>query len=520
MVIDPSIAGVSALDRQGQLLFTTFRPEGTPLPRLPMPPGAAHVFEHDTLFVSGLTPGGLNDVMLIGFAAPWRVQDATKYALRMSLRPQELGALLREQRWPQTWTAALVDQNMAIVARSRDEALHFGKPASESLQQLIRAGAQGINYAQTNDGIDVVTVVAPVRGTPWWVAAGLPRTALAEEVSGPFRRMVGGGVALALVGVLASVALSRYLSRELRAATTGTGTGEPLIQEFESLGARQLMLQNDLVGMVRLVNRRSTWHNPALERIFGYAPGELDGHSPRRMHVDEESFEAFGRRAYPAISAGERFRDQIEMVRKDGSKIWVDVSGVALPDKSTLWMMLDVTAAHLEHERVTGLVFRDQLTGLPNRALFEDRLERMLAAARRLQQTFSVGLIDLNGFKAVNDTVGHAAGDQLLRVVAQRLEACCRASDTVARLGGDEFVLLLSHSGAGEIQAVIARIREAVRQPVVIGKVTCDVSAAIGVAHFPVDADQSGALLELADARMYADKAADKAAVQPSSGPA
>lgn len=508
MSTDSSIAGASAVDRSGQLLFTTHRPAGEKLPEVPMPPGAAHVFKTEQTFVSGLTLGGLNDVALLGFATPWRIDGDVQYALRMSLRPATLGQLLREQRWPGSWTAALIDQNMVIVARSRSEAEFFGKPATESLQRLIQNRTTAVTYAHTKDGVEVATAISPVRGTPWVVAAGLPVAELTEQAAGPFRQVVLGGALLTGLGLLASLALSRNLNRQIKHAAGGAAVGGIAVQELATVGAQKLMLENDLVGMVRLVDRQSTWHNPALERIFGYAPGELTGHSPRQMHVDDAAFQSFGQRAYASISAGERFRDQLEMVRKDGSRIWVDVSGVAMPDGGTLWMIMDITAMRMAHERMAGLAFRDQLTQLPNRALLEDRLHQCLAAAERSSETFAVCLLDLNGFKAVNDQLGHGAGDDLLRETATRLQRVVRANDTAARLGGDEFVLVLTQLQSNdEVAHVVARVREVVRQDIVVGKVICSVSAALGVAFYPEDGTDKATLLAVADERMYADKA-------------
>lgn len=513
MSTDASIAGASALDRSGQLLFTTHRPAGERLPKVPMPAGAAHVFEKEQTFVSGLALGGLNDVALVGFATPWRVNGDVRYALRMALKPAALGELLRDQRWPGSWTAALVDQNMVIVARSRSEAEFFGKPATESLQRLIKSGTTAVTYARTKDGVEVATAIAPVRGTPWFVAAGLPVAELTEQAAGPFRQVVVGGILLTALGLFASLALSRNLNRQIRDAANGAGAGAGSIgvQELATVAAQKLMLQNDLVGMVRLVNRQSTWHNPALERIFGYEPGELTGHSPRQMHVDDAAFESFGQRAYASISAGERFRDQLQMVRKDGSKIWADVSGVAMPDGGTLWMILDITAMRQVQEELAGLAFRDQLTQLPNRALLEDRLQQCIAAAERNDEPFAVCLLDLNGFKAVNDQLGHGVGDDLLRGIAARLQAVIRANDTAARLGGDEFVLVLTQlQNTEEAGDIVSRVRDAVRQDVAVGQVVCSVSAAMGLAFYPQDGTDVRALLAAADERMYADKAASK----------
>lgn len=507
LAIDSSISSVSAFDRDRHLAFTVDRMVGAFRAHPQGPPNVADVLDDDAIRVSGLITEDGTDAPLINITTRWRATGSDAlHTLQISMKSAEFGRVLREQRWPASWTAALLDQDMLIVSRSRDEALHVGKPATDSLQGLIRGGIKGVSYSHTKDGVEVVTAIAPVRGTSWWVVAGLPRQALAEEVSAPFTNFVIGGTALTLLGLAASGLLARYLDRQIKQATTG-GYAPSAVTEFSALGAKQLMLHNDLVGMVRLVDRRSTWHNPALERIFGYAPGELVGHSPRQMHVDDTSFTSFGVKAYAAISTGQRYRDRLQMVKKDGSLVWVDVSGVGLPDESTLWMLLDVTAAQLEHERVAALAFRDSLTGLPNRALFEDRFRISLAAARRTQALLAVAMIDLNGFKSVNDRLGHAMGDELLRVVAARLQACVRANDTVARLGGDEFVVLLAPlSSRNEADAVVVRIREAVVEPVVSGDFSCQVSAAVGVAYCPDDATDGLDLLAIADKRMYSDK--------------
>ncbi|MDE2617367.1 MAG: diguanylate cyclase [Burkholderiales bacterium] len=505
---DPAIAGASAVDRQGQLIFTTYRPEGTPPPRISLSSGAALVFEREEAYISGLTPGGLNDALLIGFATPWRVNGVLRYSLHMSLKPSALGGILRDQRWPVTWTAALIDQNMRIVARSRDEAANFSQPATPTLQEFIKARGAGIGRSRTRDGVDVITAVVQVPGTPWWLAAGLPYEALKAESDKPVQQLVIGGVMLVLVGVGLSVLLSRRLNEDLLSLTQGRSTSGSRIQELRALDVQRLVLNNGLIGMVRLKNRHSVWHNRALETIFGYGPGELAGHSPRLMHLDDSSFEAFGQQAYPVLRSGKPYRTQTQMVRKDGSRLWADVSGIELSPGETLWIIVDISAAKEEQARTEALAFYDGLTGLPNRTLLIDRLHLALASARRSQQSIVLGFIDLNGFKAVNDTLGHAAGDQLLKTVAERIQRCIRSHDTVARLGGDEFVILLTQlSDASEVEEILDRVCDAIAEPATVDGQTCTVSASIGTAAFPDDEVQEpDALLALADARMYREK--------------
>lgn len=149
----------------------------------------------------------------------------------------------------------------------------------------------------------------------------------------------------------------------------------------------------------------------------------------------------------------------------------------------------------------------DSLTGLPNRTLFEDRLERALAAATRKKRKVAVLFIDLDKFKEVNDTLGHAAGDLLLQECTTRFLGCLREMDTVSRLGGDEFTVLLPElETAAEAEAVAQKIVEAVAQPFAIGSDYVSVTCSIGIAQFPDDADEASSLVRHADFAMYSAK--------------
>jgi diguanylate cyclase (GGDEF)-like protein len=155
-------------------------------------------------------------------------------------------------------------------------------------------------------------------------------------------------------------------------------------------------------------------------------------------------------------------------------------------------------------DRLDHLAQFDPLTGLANRALFDDRLDRALRAARRNRSCVAVAVADLNGFKAVNDSLGHAAGDELLRAVAVRLRGRVRESDTVARLGGDEFALVLENLQRPEDAVVVARkILDAVGPPIAIDGRPVTVTLSLGIALFPRDAEDGPTLLRHADAAMY-----------------
>jgi diguanylate cyclase (GGDEF)-like protein len=151
------------------------------------------------------------------------------------------------------------------------------------------------------------------------------------------------------------------------------------------------------------------------------------------------------------------------------------------------------------------LALHDELTGLPNRRLFADRLSLAIERADRMRSRLALLILDLNGFKAINDTLGHQAGDQVLREVAGHLRRSVRASDTLARLGGDEFIIVATDLGVDQpLNHLVDSVRNAMDRPVMVEGQSMMVSASLGMAVYPDDADDSIKLLRLADQRMYA----------------
>jgi diguanylate cyclase (GGDEF)-like protein/PAS domain S-box-containing protein len=281
---------------------------------------------------------------------------------------------------------------------------------------------------------------------------------------------------------------------------------------------QQVMLESDLVGIVKLQDRKSIWHNRALERMFGYAEGELAGAAAQTLYPDEASFQAFGAQAYPQLRTGGRFRTQQQMRRKDGSLIWVDMAGVELPAVSgdaggmTLWMLLDITQSKAHEARMERAALHDALTGLPNRLLLADRLRQAIHGAERSGHVFALAYLDLNGFKEINDNHGHDAGDEVLKAIAARLQAGLRASDTVARLGGDEFVVLLTPAQApAEAEPVLDRLLDALSEPITLSSgAQVAVGSSLGLAHYPGDGRTPDALMRHADEAMFANKRAGR----------
>jgi diguanylate cyclase (GGDEF)-like protein len=177
--------------------------------------------------------------------------------------------------------------------------------------------------------------------------------------------------------------------------------------------------------------------------------------------------------------------------------------------------MLDITARRLAERRVQRLAFEDDLTGLPNRAAFTDELGRAVQHARMRGGRFALLFLDLDGFKEINDSLGHDAGDELLQQVSQRIRRCLRQADGLARFGGDEFLVLIDPvRRRRDVETVTRKILKAVATPLALDGLMATVSASIGIAMFPDDGDDAQRLLKNADAAMYLAKQSGRNAMR------
>lgn len=211
----------------------------------------------------------------------------------------------------------------------------------------------------------------------------------------------------------------------------------------------------------------------------------------------------------PAISAQQAFRDLELRHTRDGEIAYLSLSGMPTFDPDGRFtgyrgIGKDITERKQSEEHVQYLATHDSLTGLPNRFMFNEMLSSTIAAAKRYQRRFAVLFIDLDRFKNINDTLGHDAGDELLKTMAQRLTECLRESDVVARMGGDEFVILIQEIEDPDRVAKVARkVLAATIKPVLILEQECRVTTSIGICLYPDDAEDEQTLLKYADIAMY-----------------
>lgn len=237
--------------------------------------------------------------------------------------------------------------------------------------------------------------------------------------------------------------------------------------------------------------------NKLVENMSGYLMTELQGRK-----VDSLLYEYEGE-MYGIRKVGDQYHCQVE------------VSEVLIGNRpATVYTIIDDSQQKAQQQELTLLAYHDQLTDLPNRHLFNDRLSVEMKHALRRNEKIALLFIDLNGFKGVNDRYGHKFGDLLLGRVAVRMKQTVRDSDTVARLGGDEFTLLLTDiQSYGMCKALVDKIIDAICKPYLIQEVLVEVGASIGVACFPDDATNEQELLSLADKAMYRSKATGESCI-------
>jgi diguanylate cyclase (GGDEF)-like protein len=411
--------GILILDRTGQILLSTRRPYGEPLPKVADPKLLERILEKGKPGVSDLFLGPLTGQHIFAVGVPVKVDESIAYSLNATFTHQQFMELLKAQAFPVTWRVAITDGTNRIVARSHEIDKFLGKPVSPALLARMQTSDDGSLEAVTLDGVLVLTAYSRSPVTRWGVAVGIPKAELTAGL-----RHTLTGLVLATVGALgAGLWLAWFVGgRVARSITALT--------------------------------------QPATDLVSGAA---------------------------------------------------LDIPRLQFKEANLMREALLQASASLRKSQYDA--HHDSLTGLPNRTLFHHTIAQNLALCERNRQDLCVLFLDLDGFKAVNDTLGHAAGDQLLREVSGRIASACRASDICSRLGGDEFAMALIQSSLKDALQFANRLVDLISRPYVLGEHRAEVSVSIGVSHFPDDATDVDTLLRKADHAMYKAKAAGKGRV-------
>ena len=258
--------------------------------------------------------------------------------------------------------------------------------------------------------------------------------------------------------------------------------------------------------------------NPAAEQIFGYSQMEALGKNlkmlmPEPVRSEHDGYLKRYLLTGKAQILGVRGRE-VTAVRKSGEQFPMELSASEMMlggARYFVGIVRDITERKQAEEKIAHLAHYDFLTGLPNRALFMEGAEYSIHLAKRNNYKVAVLFLDLDGFKKVNDTLGHDAGDLLLQGVSKRLKETIRASDTVARVGGDEFIFVLNDIGSDENAALTAnKIIAALSDPFELKGQQCHVGGSIGISLYPDDAMETEASIKQADEAMYLAKQSGK----------
>ena len=407
---------ILVLDRSGQILLSTHRPYGDPLPKVPNPLLLEQILQTGKPGVSDLFVGPITNQRIFTVGVPVRHDDTIVYSLNATFTHQQFMALLQAQGFPENLRVAITDSTNSIVARSHEIDKFLGKPVAPELLARMKSSNEGSMESITLDGVPVLTAFSRSSVSHWGVAVGIPKTELTAGLRRTLYRLV-----LATIGALCiGVWLAWFVGgRVVRSITALTQSAVDLVSGAE------------LVIPPLHFKEANAMRHVLLQASVSLRQSQYDAH-------------------------------------------------------------------------------HDGLTGLPNRTLFHLAIAQQLALCERNKGELCVLFIDLDGFKAVNDTLGHAAGDQLLREVSQRITKACRASDLFARLGGDEFAIAPIHSDLEHSRIFATLLVALISQPYSLNDSRAEVSASVGISHFPSTARDVDTLLRNSDHAMYNAKAAGK----------
>lgn len=266
------------------------------------------------------------------------------------------------------------------------------------------------------------------------------------------------------------------------------------------------VLQNSFDGIAVITREGEVkFVNPGMIRLFGYELKEIPdiGAWADRVLPDAETRKQVLDQWYRDIHSEHPFERVLKIIHKNGQDRWCRIQISHMPQGDVIMNAQDITEIKNAEERIRHLALHDNLTGLPNRQLFQDRLLLALSRSKRQDSMVALMYIDLDRFKSVNDTYGHRIGDHVLKNAAHRISASIRESDTVGRLGGDEFVVILTDLAEyAETKTIAKRIKQALNEPSPSNKYPV-VTASIGISAFPHDGMDSDTLMVKADKAMY-----------------
>jgi diguanylate cyclase (GGDEF)-like protein/PAS domain S-box-containing protein len=294
----------------------------------------------------------------------------------------------------------------------------------------------------------------------------------------------------------------------IQATKSAQKVNDELVFQKHALDQHAIVSIADIAGNITYVNDKFC-------AISGYAREELLGNNHKIVKSDEHS-DAFFVDMWRTISSGHTWHGDIKNTNKTGEDYWVTTTIVPTLDEKGkplqyVGIRTEITERKQAEEKLKLVAYYDVLTNLPNRVLLADRLNHAMVQCQRRNQSLAVAYLDLDGFKAVNDTYGHDLGDNILVALSKRMKEALREGDTLSRIGGDEFIaVMVDLEKLEDSEPVLKRLLKAASEPVTVGDAVMQVSASIGVTLYPQDGSDADQLIRHADNAMYVAKQAGK----------
>lgn len=423
------------------------------------------------------------------------------------------------------------------------------KPGSNKMLDRFLSGYEGSGIAYNSEGVETLTSAKRIPSTGWIAQFVLPT----EEAFAPIRsmRIRAYSIAAALsVFVLAAVWLViwrllaplSHASKGVSDMSSGSLQLLPvkyhdeiglLLTNFNLLVSERKqaeealrnseesfrnILENAPIGMsVVSLEGRFMLVNRSLCEIVGYKKKELETLTFQEITHPEDLASNLAKLQRMLDGSVTSYHMEKRYIRKDRQIVWTQLTSSVVRNAAGAPLYIiaqieDITSRKSSQEQIIKLAFYDALTALPNRRLLLDRFNQALVQARRFKRPLAIMYLDIDDFKRVNDNLGHDIGDELLKVVASRLQDCVRSMDTVCRQGGDEFIILLSELAQPQDAAAVAeKIIKAINEPVSIQASLLNITTSIGIAIYTADgADDARELMKRADMALYEVKGGGK----------
>lgn len=538
-------------DQAGKQILNTAIDFGNPLQPQPAPEQVREVFITGKPTISQVFIGPVLKRPVMSVDVPVVIDGKTTYALGVGILPEHFNRLLKTQRLPSNWVAAVFDTGGTIAGRTHSPDQYVGRKATTRLFQAMMASPEGSLETTTQEGIHAQTFYSRSPVTNWWVAIGIPVRTIESDLLKTISLLALGLATLLGIGLLLARFMSRRIAHSVTALTTpaialGHGSSVPVPQVHikeaaevaSAIGRAADLLQEraaELAEAHRLA-KFGTWYwdlvtgdvrtSESLREIFARDIPSFP--EMRGTVLPVQSWEQINTASQQAVRTGTGYNLEVQVNHGSGHIIWINAKGEPVRNGygevvALRGMVQDITerkrADRLlreSKEKLRNAALHDVLTGLPNRAFVMEFCEHLMAAAKRGHNGGALLFIDLDRFKPINDLYGHETGDRVLREVGKRLAACTRQEDLVGRLGGDEFVIVLPHADRAHHRAAVVaqHVVASISLPIHVDTLEVLVSPSIGISFFPEHATNVSTLIHTADLAMYQAKQLGRANYQ------